>query len=132
MLRITSNIVFLPTSIFIGIFSWQAMAEMPTYPNIKPLLIEAIDAPDGKSGGVVTGPLTGFFRQTTGSQQPVIATVTTVAKFDQPGCKRLNLHLKQPGVQTTSGEKKDFDVNYGFNLCRNGDAPDKQSRMISN
>jgi len=72
-----------------------------------------------------------LFRQKTGSQQPVIATVTTVARFDQPGCKRLNLHLKQSGVQTTSGEEKDFDVNDGFNLCRNGDAPDKQSRMIA-
>jgi len=127
MVRIMAKkTAFLPISIFMGLFPWQAMAAMATYPNIKPLLIEAIDAPDGKSEGVVTGPLAGFFRQTTGSQQPVIATVTTVASFDQPGCKRLNLHLKQAGVQTISGEKKDFDVNYGFNLCRDGNAPDKQ------
>jgi len=53
-------------------------------------------------------------------------------RFDQPGCKRLNLHLKQTSAQTTSGDLKDFDVSYGINLCRNGDAHAKQSTMKQN
>ncbi|MEY3123223.1 MAG: hypothetical protein RI993_2048 [Pseudomonadota bacterium] len=125
-------VTFLPVFFFLGIFPWQAVAGMPTYPNIKPLLIKAIDAPDGTVSGIVSGPMAGFFRQTTGSQHPVIATVTTLAEFDQPGCKRLNLHLNQAGAQTKSGEPKDFDVSYGINLCRDGDAPAKQSQMLGN
>jgi hypothetical protein len=96
---------------------------MKEYTHIKPLLLEAIDAPGGQAAGIVTGPLAGFFRQTTRSQSPIVATVTTTGSFKQPGCKRLNLHLKQGDVQTASGEMRNFEVSYGLNLCRNGEAP---------
>lgn len=100
-----------------------AAAEMTQYTHIKPLLLAAIDAPDGKASGILTGPLASLFRTTTSSKFPLLATVTTVGDFSQPGCKRLNLHLQQQGVTTTSDGNGKFDVNYGLNLCRNGEAP---------
>lgn len=104
-------------------------AEMRQYAHIKPLLLAAIDAPDGKSSGMLTGQLASFFRKVTGSKYPLLATVTTVGNFSQPGCKRLNLHLQQQGVKKTSDENGNFDVSYGLNFCRNGEAPSRGSEL---
>jgi hypothetical protein len=106
-----------------------AASEMTQYTHIKPLLLAAIDASDGKASGMLTGPLASLFRTTTGSKCPLLATVTTVGDFSQPGCKRLNLHLQQQGVRTVSDESGNFEVNYGLNLCRNGEAPLQGSEL---
>lgn len=100
-----------------------AMAEVPEYTNIKSLLIQAIDDPEGKADGVLTGNIASFFRKETHSNLPLLVNVSTAGEFSQPGCKRLNLHFRQPGVKTTTGEKKDFDLAYGINFCKDGDAP---------
>lgn len=106
-----------------------AAAEMMQYTYIKPLLLAAIDAPDGKASGVLTGPLASLLRTITGSKYPLLATVTTVGDFSQPGCKRLNLQLQQQGIRTTSDESGNLKVNYGLNLCRNGEAPLRGSEL---
>lgn len=122
MVRVT--LATIAVLMFVLVFPvYSAVAEMKEYTHIKPLLLEAIDAQDGKVIGIVTGPVAGFFRQTTRSQSPIVATVTAIGSFKQLGCKRLNLHLKQGGVKTASGEMRDFKVSYGLNLCRNGEAP---------
>lgn len=100
-----------------------AIAEMAEYTRIKPLLLQALDTPDGSASGILTGEVASFFRRTTQSVYPLVATVTTVGEFSQPGCKRLNLHLMQQGVRTVSGVNKAFDVAYGINFCRDGDVP---------
>lgn len=99
--------------------------------GIKPLLIQAIDAPGGRMSAVLTGDIANFFKGVTRSSHPVIANVTTVGSFNQPGCKRLNLHLQQQLDETVSGESQGFDVAYGINLCRDGDAPDRGSILIA-
>lgn len=101
----------------------SAKAEMVKYASIKPLLIQAIDDLEGKASGILTGNVASYLRKATHSNLPLMANVTTVGVFSQPGCKRLNLHLSQPGVVTTSGEKKNFDLAYGINFCRDGDIP---------
>lgn len=104
-------------------------AETAQYTHIKPLLLAAIDAPDGKASGILTGPLASLFKTTTGSKYPLLATVTIVGNFSQSGCKRLNLHLQQQGVRTASDESGIFEVSYGLNLCRNGEAPLRGSEL---
>lgn len=107
----------------------SAIAEMAEYASIKQLLIQAIDAPDGKTSGIMVGNIASFLRKATHSNLPLIANVTTVGKFSQPGCKRLNIHLSQPGVKTTTGESENFDVAYGINFCRDGDIPQVGNRF---
>ncbi len=112
----------------VSLFAHSAQQGTAEYTHIKPLLIQAIDAPDGKVSAVLTGDVANFFKRVTRSSYPVMANVTTVGSFDQPGCKRLNLHLQQRGVETTTGELRNFDVAYGINFCRDGDAPQSSPR----
>lgn len=89
--------------------------------TIKPLLLMAIEAPDGKAKGELVGEVAQKFRNTTGSISPVMAEVTTLQHFSE-GCKRLNLRLWQDDVQTERGRTA-FAIDYGLNLCRDGMPP---------
>jgi hypothetical protein len=102
------------------LFVASAAAE---YSNIKPLLMHAIDAPDGKSAGVLVGPVAEKIVSTTGSSAPVRAEVTTIKSFKQEGCKRLNVRLSQADVPTKSGKKTVLAMDYCINLCRDGSPP---------
>jgi len=93
------------------------------YSNIKPLLMHAIDAPDGKAAGVLVGPVAEKIVSTNRSSAPVRADVTTIKSFKQEGCKRLNVRLSQADVPTKGGKKTVLVMDYGINLCRDGSPP---------
>lgn len=93
------------------------------YTAIKPILVQAIDAPDGKASGVIAGPIAEKFRAITGSSDAVVVEVTTLKSFKQEGCKRLNVRLKQANVPTKDGKTTVFAIDYGINLCRDGSPP---------
>lgn len=93
------------------------------YSSIKPLMLEAIDAPGGTAKGVIAGPIADKFAATTGSRSPVVVEVATLKSYQQEGCKRLNVRLKQAGVQTKDGKSAEFGIDYGVNLCRDGSPP---------
>lgn len=93
------------------------------YTSAKPLLLQAIDAPDGRAQGEIVGPIADKFRETTKSSAPVMAEVTTLKSFRQEGCKRLNVRLEQANVMTKEGKPVEFAVDYGINLCRDGSPP---------
>ncbi|MDO9227354.1 MAG: hypothetical protein Q8M09_11885 [Pseudomonadota bacterium] len=90
------------------------------YTSAKPLLLQAIDAPDGRSKGILVGTVAEKFVSTTGSSAPVRVEVTTVKRFKQEGCRRLNLRMSQADVPTKDGRKVVFAMDYGINLCRDG------------
>jgi hypothetical protein len=111
-----------------GIVMVVAMVLIPIthaaeYTRAKPLLLQAIDAPDGRVEGELVGPIADKFRETTKSTAPLMAEVTTIKSFKQEGCKRLNLRLKQANVMTKEGKPVEFAVDYGINLCRDGSPP---------
>ena len=91
--------------------------------SVKPVMLEAIDAPDGRASGILVGPMADKFSGTTGSSAPVVVEVTTLKRFRQEGCKRLNVRLKQENVPTRDGKTAEFWMDYGLNLCRDGSAP---------
>jgi hypothetical protein len=93
------------------------------YTSAKTLLLQAIDAPDGRVEGELVGPIADKFRETTKSTAPLMAEVTTIKSFKQEGCKRLNVRLKQANVMTKEGKPVEFAVDYGINLCRDGSPP---------
>lgn len=93
------------------------------YTSVKPLLVTAIDAPDGTANGVLTGSIAEKMHQTTQSRDPIQVEVTTLKEFKQEGCKRLNVRLIQPNALTKNGGRADFKVDYGINYCRDGSPP---------
>ena len=101
----------------------MSVAHAAEYTSTKPLLLQAIDAPDGRAQGEIVGPIADKFREATKSSAPLMAEVTTIKGFKQEGCKRLNLRLKQANVMTREGKPAEFAVDYGINLCRDGSPP---------
>jgi hypothetical protein len=93
------------------------------YSNLKLAMMEAIGAPGGMITGTVVGPVADKFASTTGSRSPVMVDVTTLKSFRQEGCKRLNVRLKQSNVQAKDGKSVEFGIDYGVNLCRDGNPP---------
>jgi hypothetical protein len=108
-----------------ALFTVSAHAQLPEYTSATKLLFEAIDAPDGTARGVLVGPIAEKFSETTGSNAPVVAEVTTIKRFQQEGCRRLALRLTQNDVPTKDGKRVPFTIEYGLNLCRDGNPPDE-------
>jgi len=99
------------------------LAKAAQYDSPKALLMQAIDAPDGKASGEIVGPVAERFRQATGSSAPVLAEVSTIKSFQQEGCKRLQLRLRQGDVTDKEGRRGEIAFTYDFNLCRDGTPP---------
>jgi len=99
------------------------VANAAQYDSPKTLLMKAIDAPDGKASGEIVGPVAERFRQATGSSAPVLAEVSTIKSFQQEGCKRLQLRLRQGDVTDKEGRRGEIAFTYDFNLCRDGTPP---------
>lgn len=93
------------------------------YTSVKPLFLQALDDPRATIQGEMIGPIADKFRSTTKSISPVIATVTTIKQFNQPGCSRLNLRFDQANVMDTKGKPITFSMNIGINYCKNGNPP---------
>lgn len=91
--------------------------------SIKTLLLEAIDAKDGTSQGVLIGGISEKFSSTTGSMSPVKAHVTTEKVYKQEGCKRLKVRISQENVKAQNGKVEPFFIEYGLNICRDGNPP---------
>lgn len=110
-------------SVAIACLSVTVATQAAEYTNIKPLLIQAIDAPGGAASGVIVGPIADKFKSTTGSSSPVRVEVTTLKSFKQEGCRRLNVRMRQANVPTKDGKPIDFGMDYGMNVCRDGSPP---------
>ena len=99
------------------------------YSSVKPLLFQALDAPGSTIQGEVIGAVAEKIKSNTKSTSAVIATVTTIKQYKQEGCSRLNLHLQQGNVMSTTGEAVDFKVDYGLNLCKDGSPPSESINL---
>lgn len=91
--------------------------------SAKALLMQALNAPDGKAKGVIEGQEADKIHAVTGASDPVKAEVSTIRKFKQEGCSRLKLRLIQPNAPTKDGKRVDFALDYELNLCRDGSPP---------
>ena len=105
--------------------------------DLKQHLIAAIDAPDGRSDGDLSGRMAEFFKGQTRSSSPVRVQVRTLRKFAEAGCARLEATLIQEDVPTKDGKRIPLAVRYELNLCRDGQPPsegidlDAASRVLS-
>lgn len=92
--------------------------------NPRELMIEAIDAPDGRASGVLVGDMADAIGQGFGTTAPLRIDVTTLKRYRQESCRRLNVAFSQDGVRMpgeTIGSARRID--FGIDYCRNGQPP---------
>ena len=95
----------------------------PEVSNLRPLLVAAIDAPDGRSAGTLAGPLAEVLRSRGVSAAPLLVEVTTLTIYRQPGCRRLNVRFQQQDVTIKNAPPADRELAFQLNYCRDGRAP---------
>lgn len=92
--------------------------------GLAPLMVAAIDAPDGHAHGVLTGPMAGRIGQAFAATSPLYVDVSTLVRYAQPGCRRLRVLVWQEGVRFTAGAPAHREsVEFGINYCRDGLPP---------
>ena len=95
-----------------------------TVTDARPLLIAAIDAPDGQAHGVLTGQLADAITQRFKATTPIYIDVDTERRYAQAGCRRLKVRFWQDGVQLPGvAAPRRQTVDFGINYCRDGLPP---------
>lgn len=92
--------------------------------EVRPLLIEAIDAPAGEAHGRLTGQMAEAIGRQFMTTEPINVDVTTLIRYADEGCRRLSVLFWQDGVQLAQGvPAKRQTVEFGINYCRTGMPP---------
>ncbi|WP_256081035.1 hypothetical protein [Massilia sp. YIM B04103] len=92
--------------------------------DLRPLLLQAIDAPSGTAKGVLGGPLVQAIGAHFGTSAPVLVDVSTLVRYAQPGCRRLKVQVWQDGVRLAPGAAPvRQSMEFGINYCRDGLPP---------
>lgn len=97
--------------------------------DAKQLLLVALDAPDGKSHGVLVGEVADAISKRFNATTPIYIDVSTEKRYAQPGCSRLNVRFWQDGVQLPNygaggvQAPRRQTVDFGINYCRDGQPP---------
>jgi len=100
-----------------------AVAGAHVVAELRPLLVAAIDAPDGAARGVLAGPAAEVLRRRGVSAEPLEVEVTTLKVYRQPGCRRLNVHFAQRAVKLGDAPPRDHAIAFQLNYCRDGQPP---------
>jgi hypothetical protein len=92
--------------------------------DARPLLLAAIDAPDGRAHGVLSGPMAEAITARFKASSPVYVDVSTQRRYSQSGCRRLQVSFWQDGVQLPGqpGPRRQT-IDFGINYCRDGLPP---------
>ena len=93
-------------------------------PDARPVLLAALQAPDGEAHGVLTGELADAITRRFGATSPIYVDVTTEKRYAQAGCSRLKVSFWQDGVLlpgTLSPRRQTMD--FGINYCLDGRPP---------
>jgi len=121
--RPTLIVVVLASSALCGMAPARSDAAPDVVADLRPLLVAAIDAPDGRAAGTLAGPLAEVLRMRGVSAAPLLVEVTTLASHQQPGCKRLNVRFQQRDVKIGNAPPADRELAFQLNYCRDGQPP---------
>ena len=91
--------------------------------DLRPFLVAAIDAPDGRAAGTLAGPFAELLRSRGISAAPLLIEVTTLRAYREPGCKRLNVQFRQGAVKVGDAPPIDREIAFQLNYCRDGQPP---------
>jgi hypothetical protein len=114
-----------PLGLAMVLSSFVATAQERTaVPDARPLLLAAIDAPDGRAHGVLSGPMADAITARFKATSPVYIDVSTERRFAQQGCRRLKVSVWQDGVQLPGEPVPRLQtIDFGLNYCRDGLPP---------
>lgn len=118
-------VLMLPLGLAMAVSSPVATAqERIAVSDARPLLLAAIDAPDGRAHGVLSGPMAEAITARFKATSPVYIDVSTERRYAQPGCRRLKVSFWQDGVQLPGapGPRRQT-IDFGLNYCRDGMPP---------
>jgi hypothetical protein len=123
MLKKAVAIAMLMLSTIGASFADEQVSRTPVE-DFRELLVAAIASPTGTAHGVLVGPMAEAITEGGGASGPVLLDVSTLRRYRQPGCARLNVRISQEGVRAPAARspgKQTVDV--GINYCRDGSAP---------
>lgn len=93
-------------------------------PDARQLLISAIDAPDGRSQGILTGQIADAITERFKATTPIHIDVSTERRYAQAGCRRLKVSFWQDGVQLPGAPApRRQTIDFGIDYCRDGMPP---------
>ena len=101
----------------------ESVARLPVE-DFRPLLVQAIDSSEGSAYGILIGPMAEALTAKMRATSPILIDVTTLRRYKQSGCSRLNVRFLQDGVVlpgTDGPSRQTFDL--GLNYCRDGQPP---------
>ena len=104
-------------------FDASAQERIPVQ-DARPLLVAAIDASSGEAHGMLVGEIADAVTQHFKGTSPIYIDVTTVRRYAQAGCRRLNVRFWQDGVQLPGvPAPRRQTIDFGINYCRDGQPP---------
>ncbi len=114
-----------------GLVLWAvagtAWAEEPVrspVPDARPVLLSALQSPDGTAYGMLTGELADAITKRFNASSPIFIDVFTEKRFRQPGCSRLKVLFWQEGVQLPQAKApRKQTIEFGINYCLDGLPP---------
>lgn len=90
--------------------------------ELRDMLFAAIQ--HGEQSEVLSGEIAERIAGTTGSREPIEATVTPVGNFAGRECRRLRIAIRQHGVKTVPGALVRVNLPpFELNMCLNGQPP---------
>lgn len=93
------------------------MFQRTPVPDVRPVMLAAIQASDGEAHGVLIGDIANAITQRFGATSQLFIDVTTERRYLQPGCSRLKVTFWQddvllPGAKAPRKQTMEFGINY--------------------
>ena len=90
----------------------------------RPVMLAALQSVNGEAHGILSGEIADALTQRFAATSPIYIDVTTVKRYAQAGCARLNVRFWQdgvllPGASSPRRQTMDFGINY----CLDGQPP---------
>ena len=110
-------------TLLLGSFPVLAQERAPV-PDARPLLLAALRTPDGQAHGLLSGEMADAIRQRFQASSPIYIDVTTLHRYVQSGCSRLNVKFWQDGVRLPGAPNPQRQtIEFGINYCLDGLPP---------
>lgn len=106
-----------------GAVAAEGSARLPVE-DFRPLLVKAIESSEGTAFGILIGPMAEALTTKMKATSPILIDVTTLRRYKQVGCSRLNVRFSQDGVVLPGTDKpRNQTLDVGLNYCRDGRPP---------
>lgn len=99
------------------------------FPDAGAVMRAALDAPGGNAQGILAGDAAQAIGARFKTTSPILIDVTTLQRYAQPGCSRLQVVFAQDGVLLPGATApRRQTVAFGIDVCRDGQPP--RSRAV--